>query len=207
MFMLLSDHTVRRWHHILSTLARTRPYNRLFCGFMLSLLFSVRTKISHLNTHLSLSSCPWLWQLSENVPMDAGFLCNKALVLRSIIKCALLRPGSGVCPSSLQYTFTLLSNSTASKCFQEISKKIRMELSEPRDLIHWNHTHNETLHVHTYSQHNGRLVAANVRKIIYRSECYKITSLILLCFRNTLSIWHSIWPCTWALQFHNIPLN
>lgn len=152
---------------------------------MLSLLISMQTQISHLNTSLSLLSRPWIWQLSQNVPMVAGFLCDKAVVLRSIINWTLLRPGSGVCPSSLQYTVIILSNSTASKCLQEISKKIRMELAETRDPIHWNHRRNEILHVHNYSQYNIFLVAADVRKIIYRSECCKIMSLILLCFRNT----------------------
>jgi len=45
--------------------------------------------------------------------------------------------------------------------------------------------HNDILHVHNYSQHNGRLTAVDVRKVIYRFECYKIMSLILLCFRYT----------------------
>jgi hypothetical protein len=152
---------------------------------MLSLLFLMQTQISYLNTNLSLLLCPLVWQLSQNVPMDAGFLCDKAVVLKSIINWTLLRPGSGVCPSSLQYTAIILSNSTASKCLQEMFKKIRMELAESRDLIHWNHRRNEILHLHSYGQYNSRLVAADVRKIIYRSECYKIMSLLLLCFRNT----------------------
>jgi hypothetical protein len=68
--------------------------------------------------------------------MDAGFLCDKAVVLRSLINWTLLRPVSGVYPSSLQYTVTILSNSTAPECLQEISKKILKEHAEPRGLIH-----------------------------------------------------------------------
>lgn len=149
------------------------------------IFFSMQTQMSHLNTNLSLLSCPCVWQLLQNVPMDTGFLCDKAVVLKSIINWTLLRPGSGVCPSSLQYTVIILYNSTASKCLQEISKKIRTELAEPRDLIHCNHRHNEILRMHNYSQHYGRLVAADVRRIIYLSECYTIMPLLLLCFRNT----------------------
>jgi len=68
--------------------------------------------------------------------MDVGFLCDKAVVLRNIINWTLLKPVSGVCPSSLQYTDNILSNSTAPECLQEISKKILKELVEPRGLIH-----------------------------------------------------------------------
>jgi len=68
--------------------------------------------------------------------MDAGFLCDKAVVLRSVINWTHIRPVSGVCPSSLQYTVTILSNSVAPECLQEVSKKILKELAEPRGLIH-----------------------------------------------------------------------